>query len=376
MAPVLIAKVALENVAYHFDKAYDYCVPESLREHARPGCRVSVPFGRGNQKRFGMLFSLSEEEPSGRLKQLAGVLDEEPLLNAEMLRLAVWLKAHTFCTLYEAVRTILPAGINLRHKVQYRIAPEIGALDLEAFPPEEQAVLQLLQKRQAYVGEERILQLTGLEKDSSVFKRLLKKQLVVRNDEAMQRTGDATVRMVRLCAEGEEMEQLLPSLTKKQHAVMDVLLDVGCASVKEVCYFTGVTPAVVAALAKKGAVDYYENEVYRDPARQPETAQAPPAPICLTVKQQAAFEKLNAQYRLGRGGVSLLFGVTGSGKTQVFLRMIDEVSAQGRGVIVMVPEIALTPQTLAIFKRRYGKQVAVFHSALSMGERMDEWKRV
>lgn len=96
----------------------------------------------------------------------------------------------------------------------------------------------------------------------------------------------------------------------------------------------------------------------------------------MTRKQQAAFEELNAQYRLGRGGVSLLFGVTGSGKTQVFLRMIDEVSAQGRGVIVMVPEIALTPQTLAIFKGRYGKQVAVFHSALSMGERMDEWKRV
>lgn len=96
MAPVLIAKVALENVSYHFDKAYDYCVPESLRERARPGCRVSVPFGRGNQKRFGMLFSLSEEEPSGRLKQLSCVLDEEPLLNANMLRLAVWLKAHTF----------------------------------------------------------------------------------------------------------------------------------------------------------------------------------------------------------------------------------------------------------------------------------------
>ena len=90
MAPVLIAKVALENVSYHFDKAYDYCVPESLRERARPGCRVSVPFGRGNQKRFGMLFSLSEEEPSGRLKQLSCVLDEEPLLNANMLRLAVW----------------------------------------------------------------------------------------------------------------------------------------------------------------------------------------------------------------------------------------------------------------------------------------------
>ena len=287
MAPVLIAKVALENVSYHFDKAYDYCVPESLRERARPGCRVSVPFGRGNQKRFGMLFSLSEEEPSGRLKQLSCVLDEEPLLNANMLRLAVWLKAHTFCTLYEAVRTILPSGINLRHKMQYRIAPEIGDLVLDTFPSDEREVLQLLHKRQAYVGEERIMQLTGLEKGSDVFKRLLKKQLVVRNDEAAQRIGDATVRMVRLCVAGEELEQLLPSLTQKQRAVMDVLLDVGCASVKELCYFTGVTPAVVAALEKKNLIDYYENEIYRDPARQPEAEQVPQAPICLTRKQQA-----------------------------------------------------------------------------------------
>ena len=89
-------------------------------------------------------------------------------------------------------------------------------------------------------------------------------------------------------------------------------------------------PGVVAALEKKNLIDYYENEIYRDPARQPEAEQVPQAPICLTRKQQAAFEELNAQYRLGRGGVSLLFGVTGSGKTQVFLRMIDEVSAQGR----------------------------------------------
>lgn len=121
-----------------------------------------------------MLFSLSEEEPSGRLKQLSCVLDEEPLLNANMLRLAVWLKAHTFCTLYEAVRTILPSGINLRHKMQYRIAPEIGDLVLDTFPSDEREVLQLLHKRQAYVGEERIMQLTGLEKGSDVFKRLLK----------------------------------------------------------------------------------------------------------------------------------------------------------------------------------------------------------
>lgn len=376
MARVLIAKVALEKVAYHFDKAYDYRVPESLRERARPGCRVCVPFGRGNQKRFGMLFSVSEEEPSGRLKQLVEVLDEAPLLNTEMLRLAVWLKAHTFCTLYDAVRTILPSGIHLQHKVQYVIAPGTELTEQAGLQPDECEILKLLQKRQTYVSGERLLSLTGLRKDSDVFARLLKKSLIVRNDEAMQRVGDATVRMVRLCVEGEELEKLLPSLTRKQHAVINVLAEAGSASVKELCYFTGVTPAVVSALERKGAAACYENEIYRNPVRGSGPGQGAPSDLCLTQKQQAAFDKLLAQYRQGRGGVSLLFGVTGSGKTQVFLRMIDEVAAQGRGVIVMVPEISLTPQTLAIFQRRYGQRVAVFHSALSLGERMDEWKRV
>lgn len=379
MAHILVAKVAVENVAYHFDKAYDYRVPDSLRERAQPGCRVSVPFGKGNRKRFGMLFSLSEEESAGPLKQVAAVLDDAPILNAEMLRLAVWLKAHTFCTLYEAVRTLLPSGINLRHHIKYAASPETASAAAGGvLTGEERAVLELLQRRQTFVGEERLLRLAGLRGDTGVLQRLVNKGLILRNDEAARRVGDATVRMVRLCVSEEELEGLRPPLTQKQRAVTDVLRDVGCASVKELCYFTGVTPAVIAALEKKGAVAYYDSEVYRAPAQPewPEQEQAAAPPIQLTQKQEAAFQSLLKQYRLGKGGVSLLFGVTGSGKTQVFLRMIDEVAAQGRGVIVMVPEISLTPQTVAIFRRRYGRKIAVFHSALSLGERLDEWKRV
>lgn len=377
MARILVAKVAVENVAYHFDKAYDYRVPDSLRGRALPGCRVSVPFGKGNRKRFGMLFSLSEEEQAGPLKQVSTVLDDTPILNEEMLRLAVWLKAHTFCTLYEAVRTVLPSGINLRHHVKYAVSQQ-GAAQAFTLPQQEHVVLELLRKRRIYVSEEQILRQAGLNGDTSVLQRLVQKGLILRNDEAVRRVGDATVRMARLCATQEELESLRPPLTQKQRAVTDVLQDVGCASVKELCYFTGVTPAVIAALEKKGAVAYYDSEVYRTPAQpsSPEPEQVCAPPIRLTQKQEAAFQSLLKQYRCGQGGVSLLFGVTGSGKTQVFLRMIDEVSAQGRGVIVMVPEISLTPQTVAIFRRRYGEKVAVFHSALSLGERLDEWKRV
>ncbi|MBP5618357.1 MAG: primosomal protein N', partial [Clostridia bacterium] len=161
--------------------------------------------------------------------------------------------------------------------------------------------------------------------------------------------------------------------TQKQKAVTDLLAEVGAASIKEIGYFTGVTSAVVSALEKKGDLVTFDEEVYRTDVVE---EAADPAPITLTPEQQEAFDGLLALTKENKGQTALLYGVTGSGKTQVFLRLVDEVVAEGRGAIVMVPEIALTPQTLSLFRRRYGGRVAAFHSAMSLGRRLDEWKRV
>ena len=176
-------------------------------------------------------------------------------------------------------------------------------------------------------------------------------------------------RMVRLLTEDEDV---LSRLTPKQQLVVSLLLDVGAAGANEICEFCSVGMTVLKNLEKNGVVAFFQKEVYRNPY-QLNTSPPERDAITLSAKQERAFQTLSAL--LPAGGNALLYGVTGSGKTQVYLKLIDQVLAQGKDVIVLVPEIALTPQALSIFHRRYGNQVAVLHSGLSLGERNDEYKR-
>lgn len=181
---------------------------------------------------------------------------------------------------------------------------------------------------------------------------------------------DATVRMVRLLS-GFDPETLT---TKKQRLVVELLEEAGSAGVKEICQLIGVTESVIHTLEKKQVVSFFDHVVYRKPVSNLQVAAV--SGVSLTVEQAEACEVLKKAVDAGAFSTALLFGVTGSGKTQVFLHTIDHVLSLGRNVIVLVPEIALTPQTMAIFYERYGETVAVFHSALSLGERSDAYKKV
>lgn len=181
--------------------------------------------------------------------------------------------------------------------------------------------------------------------------------------------GDKNTKMVRLC----ENETSVKKLTPKQQTVLNLLYDVGAAQLNEICEFCSVGKSVVDNLVKYGVCEYYEKEIYRNPYSNI-TSDCKKEEIVLSNAQQKAYDTYNAMLH-SKGGTGLLFGVTGSGKTQVYLRLIDEAVAMDRDVIVLVPEISLTPQMLSIFHKRYGKQVAVFHSGLSLGERNDEYKR-
>ena len=176
-------------------------------------------------------------------------------------------------------------------------------------------------------------------------------------------------RMVRLLSDDESV---LGSLTKKQKTVAELLLDVGCAGANEVCEFCSVGISVLKNLEKNGIVEFYEKEVYRNPYSNIESSGLREE-IKFSNEQEKAYNKFSSM--LSEGGNALLYGVTGSGKTQVYLKLIDDAVDSGRDVIVMVPEISLTPQALGIFHKRYGNKVAVFHSGLSLGERNDEYKR-
>ena len=371
----LIAEVAVEGLVYHIDAPFTYAIPEALTVQA--GCRVLVPFGNGNKKKQGFILKIksrSEFDSSIKLKSIVAVLDEVPLLNDEMLSLVTYLKENTFCTLFEAAKAMLPSGIGLNYVVSFMVDENVSSTVIEKLTTEEKEVFDFLKDSCKFEKKEKILSSLGFAADSVVLEKLVKKGVLISNVDTKRKTGDLTVKNVRIALSEEEAESKLCSLTAKQRSVLSLLLDIGSASVKEVCYFTGVTVAVISALCKKGFVEVFDSEVYRKPRI---TAEKEKKPIpALTENQEKAFNYLAEKVDENKAGAALLFGVTGSGKTQVFIKLIEKVVNNGKGVIVMVPEIALTPQTINVFYSYFGDTVSVFHSALSAGERIDEWKRV
>ena len=186
----------------------------------------------------------------------------------------------------------------------------------------------------------------------------------------IDKVGSKSEKMMRLADENADIAQ---KLTPKQQSVVNLLSDVGAAEVNEICEFCSVGKGVLDNLVKYGICEYYKKEVFRNPYGNADSL-VDRKDIVLSAEQEKAFLTYSDMLKNG-GGTGLLYGVTGSGKTQVYLKLIDEAVDMGKDVIVMVPEISLTPQALSIFHKRYGKKVAVFHSGLSLGERNDEYKR-
>ena len=365
----LIAGIAVDNTVYHFDKIFDYVVPDALSGEIKTGCRVLIPFGRGNKKRQGIVMNLKniETENTTNLKEIHSLLDKEPVLNDEMLKMAQFMKAHCFCTYYDAVKAMLPAGINYKITTEYTVQKPME-FELFELSDEKRRVVQFLLKKGAPVKKETLLDTFGFS-DSSLLDDMCKEGLLQKNDSTYRKTGDKSVKMVRV---NDDAPVDGTKLTPKQNTVLELLQTVGSACVKEVCYYTGVTVSVVDSLVKKGFASYYDDEVFRIP----KTNVSEKRKIVLTQEQDRAYNTLLNDYHSENGVVSLLYGITGSGKTSVFMKLIEDVVNDNKGVIVMVPEIALTSQLISIFKSNFPDKVAVFHSGLSLGERLDEFKRV
>ncbi len=375
MMTVGVAQVAVEQTAYHFDKPFAYSIPEKLLGRVRPGCRVLVPFGGGNRTRQGMVLSVHDRAEDGlTLKEIHALVDSQPVLGEEMLQMAPWMSERCFCTLFEATKAMLPGGIGIRVQCCYELTEEgENALgrgdDLDS---DSRLVLEAVAAQRGGAEREKLLARLGLPLDSGLPERLAERGLLRRLERAAQRGSDATVRSARLCASLDEISSQR-RLTAKQRAVAELLEQVGEASVKEICYFVGVGAGVLSTMARNGLVELFDQPVLRNPYGDVRVTDT--APIQLNEEQRRAYDGLLRDAGKG-GGAALLYGVTGSGKTQVYLKLMEAMVERGKAIVVMVPEISLTPQTLRLFHARFGDRVAVFHSGLSVGQRMDEWKRV
>ena len=305
----MFASVALASLQYAIDRPYDYRVPDELKDGVLTGVRVFVPFGNGNRVTEAFVLSVSEESGYPDCKDILRLADEKPLLGREQLQLAYFMRERYFCTVYQALRTMLPAGF-------------------------------------------------WLDKSGS------------------RRNRDASVELVRLAIPVDEAAEYAEEKRRRsprQAEILDLLCSFEVLSVSDLLCHTGGSRTVLNRLCELGLVETFRQEVLRRP--KTESEERLPLPT-LNDEQDAVFRGLLATLGLEESRVSLISGVTGSGKTSIYAHLIAKSLEQGKGTILLVPEISLTPQMLARFSAWFGDEVAVMHSGLSSGERCDEWKRI
>ncbi len=306
---VKVAKIAVSAATYWIDRPYDYLVPEDMADKAIAGVRVYVPFARGNRRSEGIILAVSDHSDYKQLKSIISVLDDEPVLDAGQIKLALFMRERFFCTVYDAIKAMLPAGLWFDDAGKRRVGDKTIEMARLAVPPEDAAVIA---------------------------------------DNKRRRSPQQANLLELLCS-----FEVLPS--------------------RELMRYTGAGRPPLKALCSTGLVELFQREVYRRPEIY--VGEQVPLPQ-LNTGQETAFTGISALANSGKASAALLFGVTGSGKTSVYIHLINEQLQKGRASILLVPEIALTPQMLQTFSSHFGDQIAILHSSLSTGERYDEWKRV
>ena len=373
-----IVKVAVSAAPYHIDKPYDYLVPAELEELALPGVRVTVPFGQGNRPSEGVILARGEGKKARRLKALSAVLDREPVLDGAGLALALWMRQRYFCTMSEAVRTILPTGLWYRLQENWQLQAELDSKTARSVAGGIRHGIEVLETLESSGGSAGLEVLRDAHGDSALpaLQALEEAGVVWHETAAKQKVGDKTRRMAELALSAEEALALTEAKRRSSSAryeVVKLLAANGRTACADITYFTGASTRTLRGMEKAGLLVFSEMEELRLSLPQ---SVAPGPPIVLNEEQQTAFEGLWKLAEAGRASGALLQGVTGSGKTQVYLRLVQEILSKGRTAVVLVPEIVLTPQMMGKFSSYFGEDVAMLHSGLRMTERYDQWKRI
>lgn len=341
--------------------------------------RVLVPFGRGNRRSEGILLSLGEEPDNPKLKPILSLLDERAVLDEKGVQLALWLRERYFSTLHGAMLAMLPTGLWYTLRDRYVLVDGLSREQVFAAAGKSEASHRLLELLYASGGTAElahIVEALQLKNPKPVLRRLMDEGILTLETGAERKVKDKTEKVARLVLAPEEAMQLV---TKRREAaplrysVTQLLCALGSATVKELSYFTGASLSTLRSLQKSGILCLEEQDVFR--REMPEFTQPVPT-LALNDEQGAAVDGLRRCCNSSKAEAALLYGVTGSGKTQVYLQLIHELLEQKKTALVLVPEIALTSKLLELFHLHFRDKVAILHSALPAGERYDEWKRI
>ncbi|MGS5020644.1 primosomal protein N' [Paenibacillus sp. JJ1683] len=393
----LVAKVIVDVPAKDTDRTFDYLIPDSMRPWIEPGSRVAVPFGKRTVQAFVISVVPAEEPPKYRMRAIQELLDLVPPLSPDLVELGKWMSERYACNQIMALQVMIPTALkgkaeryisiaeqqestnpqwsmlsNQGDEIEWALLTDDGMSD-----PAERQIVSFIQNKEQVP----LQQLSRrFPEEAEVIKSLLRRGVLQESQVIKDKLGKKTMKAVDLAISIDEASMALEQFSAKaqrQREVLAFLLERSeflPLPLKEVMTSLGVSAATVKALEDKGYVLQEDVEVFRDPYRGRNFK--PTDPLPLTAEQQSVYERIVRQLDMREQGAYLLHGVTGSGKTEIYLQTIQRCIEQNRQAIVLVPEISLTPQMVERFKGRFGDQVAVMHSRLSGGERYDEWRKI
>lgn len=370
-------QVVVNNNSYQTDKLFDYRVPSHLYNKVAVGMRVIVPFGRGNRRLEAYILGI--DNPSNKdikLKNILAIIDEQPILSKEQLRLVFWMKNQYLCKYIEAIHCLIPRGIIQRER---KVIKLVNNKWESIIPPSQQKTRKVV-KALGQLGGKTYLDLLAQHVDykdiNDTIKTLLEQNIIDIKYEFYSRVNIKTEKYAYITVKDSEWGEALHSLrnANKQRLCLEILKDRTKCSVKELIDEANTGRATVNSLQEKGYIKIVDEEVERDPFVNSSFKSFPK--LVPNKEQQLAIDKIGTCIDKNKNSNYLIHGITGSGKTEVYLQLIERVIEKGKTGIVLVPEISLTPQTVARFMGRFGRRIAVLHSSLSDGERYDEWRRI
>ncbi|WP_078547226.1 primosomal protein N' [Litchfieldia alkalitelluris] len=360
-----VASVVVDVPAMQTDRLFDYLIPTEWIDFIQPGMRVIVPFGP--RKVQGFVMEIRDTTEVEKLKKIHTVLDLVPVLNKELLQVGEWLTDKTLCFMISALQVMLPAAMRAKYE------KEIKLISKEAFEVLDPSI-KLLFGSSDRLGWEEI-------ENKNLFKSIQKELqagLLEVVYKVKDRANKKTVRHIQPILSANDLDDLskgLPPQAIKQKEILSYFLEhPKSVEIKELITNLNCTEASIKTLIKKGVLKQINVEAYRDPFEHHHFEKTTALP--LTEEQSKVISPILDSIEDVLHKVFLLYGVTGSGKTEVYLQSIDAVLNQGKEAIVLVPEISLTPQMVKRFKGRFGSKVAVLHSGLGTGEKYDEWRRI
>ncbi|MFF2499259.1 primosomal protein N' [Peribacillus sp. NPDC058075] len=359
-----IASVIVDVPAKQTDREFDYRIPEKWNQVIKPGMRVIVPFGPRMVQ--GFVTGLKAKSDFAKLRYIKEPMDLEPILNDELLQLGDWLTKEAMCFKISALQAMLPAAMKAKYEKVIKVVED----KKDQLPP----FIQTLFGKNDSISWKDVIE----GENASLFQKEMQNGNLELVYNVKNRLNKKTIRVIKSLLSPKELKEMASAMSshaKKQQELLQYFIEhQEPIPLKKLLELMNTSSGTVKSLVSKGALAEMDQEIYRDPYENRVFEKS--TPFTLTAEQTVALKPIQEKIHHDEHDVFLLYGVTGSGKTEVYLQAIASVIEKGKEAIMLVPEISLTPQTVKRFKERFGEQVAVMHSGLSVGEKYDEWRKI